>query len=112
MATPVGAPPGARPTHDVPRLDAPERVGPVPVAQAKWLGAGIASGPCASVALSYLGGYDPVGVWDLPLLWLFWLVALTGCLVLAFVRPGGLHAGQWVAVWADYSLRPGKAVWK
>jgi hypothetical protein len=98
--------------HPVPRLDAPDRVWLLPAPQAKWLGAGVFSGPLVAQALAFLGGYGPADVWGLPAVWIAWLVgALVGA-VGAFWRPGGLHVGAWAAVLADWLLVPRRATWR
>jgi hypothetical protein len=102
-----------RPRHEVPRLDAPERIGPLPASLAKWLGAGVVSGPLLSQLLAVLSpDYTLVSVWNLPVLWLFWGLIFAGCATVAFVRPGGLHLAQWWVVLVDFHLRQRKAVWR
>jgi hypothetical protein len=79
--------------HPVPRLDAPDRVWLLPAPQAKWLGAGVFSGPLVAQALVVLGGYGPADVWSLPVVWIAWLAgALVGALG-AFWRPCGPPGG-------------------
>jgi hypothetical protein len=98
--------------HPVPRLDAPDRVWLLPAPQAKWLGAGVFSGPLVAQALAVLGGYGPADVWSLPVVWLAWLAgAIVGALG-AFWRPGGLHVGEWAAVLTDWLLVPRRATWR
>ena len=98
--------------HPVPRLDAPDRVWLLPAPQAKWLGAGLFSGPLAAQLLAVLGGYSPAAVWGLPVVWLVWLAGLAFGALGAFWRPGGLHVGQWLGVLVDWLLVPRRAVWK
>jgi hypothetical protein len=98
--------------HPVPRLDAPDRVWLLPAPQAKWLGAGLFSGPLAAQLLAVLGGYSPAAVWGLPVVWLVWLAGLAFGALGAFWRPGGLHVGQWLGVLVDWLLVPRRAAWK
>jgi hypothetical protein len=98
--------------HPVPRLDAPDRVWLLPAPQAKWLAAGVFSGPLAAQVLALLGGYGPADVWGLPVVWLAWTIGLLLGAAGAFWRPGGLHAGQWAAALAGFVLAPRRAVWK
>jgi hypothetical protein len=98
--------------HPVPRLDAPDRVWLLPTPVAKWLGAGLFSGPLAAQLLVFFDGQSPVAVWGD---WRVWLVWLTGMLlggVGAFYRPGGVHLGGWANALVDYHLLPQRAVWK
>ena len=98
--------------HGAPRLDSPDRLWLLPAPQAKWLGAGLFSGPLLAQLLGSLGGYGPSEVWSQPIVWLVWLTgALVGA-VGAFWRPGGLHVGAWAAVLADWLLVPRRAVWR
>ena len=98
--------------HPVPRLDAPDRIWLLPTAQAKWLGAGLFSGPLVAQALSLLEGIAPAAVWGDARVWVAWLIGLAlGCLG-AFYRPGGRHLGQWAGTLLDYHLRPRRATWQ
>ena len=65
--------------HPVPRLDAPDRLWLLPAPQAKWLAAGIFTGPLAAQLLVFFGGEDPAGVWSLLALWLVWGLAASPC---------------------------------
>ena len=96
----------------VPRLDRPDRLWLLPAPQAKWLGAGVFSGPLLAQFLAFLGGYGPADVWSLPVVWLSWLAGAIVGAIGAFWRPGGLHGGAWAGVLTDWSLSPRKAVWK
>jgi hypothetical protein len=98
--------------HAVPRLDAPDRLWLLPAPQAKWLGAGLFSGPLVAQLLASVGGYGPTAVWGLAPVWAVWLVGLALGAVGAFWRPGGLHAGQWASVLVDWLLVPRRAVWR
>jgi hypothetical protein len=98
--------------HGVPRLDSPDRLWLLPAPQAKWLAAGLFSGPLAAQFLVFFGGYGPSEVWGLPVVWVLWALGLAVGLVGAFVRPGGLHVGAWAAVLVDWLLVPRRAVWK
>ena len=98
--------------RNVPRLDSPDRLWLLPAPQAKWLGAGLFSGPLLAQLLGSLGGYGPSEVWSQPIVWLVWLTgALVGA-VGAFWRPGGLHVGVWAAVLVNFVLVPRRAVWR
>jgi hypothetical protein len=98
--------------HGVPRLDAPDRLWLLPAPVAKWLGAGLFSGPLLAQLLAFLGGYGPAAVWGLPVVWLVWLAGLIVGAVGAFWRPGGLHVGTWASTLVTYALCPRRAVWK
>ena len=98
--------------HGVPRLDRPDRLWLLPAPQAKWLGAGLFSGPLLAQLLAFLGGYGPADVWSLPVVWLVWLCGLIVGAVGAFWRPGGLHVGEWAAVLVNFVLVPQRAIWK
>jgi hypothetical protein len=98
--------------RNVPRLDSPDRLWLLPAPQAKWLGAGVFSGPLLAQLLAFFGGYTPESVWSLPVVWLVWLAGTIVGAVGAFWRPGGLHLGEWTAALVDYVLVPRKAVWK
>src|SRR5688572_29744712 len=98
--------------HPVPRLDAPDRLWLLPAPQAKWLGAGVFTGPLAAQLLVFFGGYDPAGVWSLLALWLVWGLGVLCGAVGAFHRPGGLHLGQWAAVAVNWLLVPRRATWR
>jgi hypothetical protein len=98
--------------HGVPRLDRPDRVWLLPAPQAKWLVAGVFSGPLLAQFLAFLGGYGPSEVWSLAVVWLVWLCGLIVGTVGAFWRPGGLHLGEWTAALVNYALVPRRAVWK
>jgi hypothetical protein len=95
----------------VPRLDSPDRLWLLPAPQAKWLGAGVFSGPLLAHLLAFLGGYSPEAVWSLPAVWLIWLAGIIVGAVGAFWRPGGLHLGAWAAALVNYALVPRRAVW-
>jgi len=98
--------------HPVPRLDAPDRLWLLPAPQAKWLGAGLFSGPLLAQLLAFFGGYGPTDVWGLPAVWIAWLAGLLVGAVGAFWRPGGLHLGRWASVLVDWLLVPKNAVWR
>jgi hypothetical protein len=98
--------------HPVPRLDAPDRLWLLPAPQAKWLGAGLFSGPLAAQLLVFFAGYGPAAVWGLPAVWLVWLAGLVLGAAGAFWRPGGLHVGQWLGVLVDWLLVPRRCVWR
>lgn len=97
--------------HPVPRLDAPDRVWLLPAPAAKWLGAGVFSGPLAAQLLAFFGGLG-VDAWGLWQVWAIWLVGLVLGPVGAFWRPGGLHVGRWASIRLDFALLPRRAVWK
>src|ERR687886_2318246 len=98
-------PPTAAPErlwHAVPRLDPPDRVWLLPAPMAKWLAAGLFSGPLVAQVLAFFGGAGPVAVWGDWRVWVIWLVGLLlGC-VGACCRPGGRHLGQWANTIIDY----------
>ena len=98
--------------HGVPRLDSPDRLWLLPAPQAKWLGAGLISGPLVAQLLVFFGGYGRADVWSLPVVWAVWALGLVLGALGAFLRPGGLHVGEWVAVLVDYVLVPRRAVWR
>ena len=98
--------------HHVPRLDAPDRLWLLPAPQAKWLGAGAASGPVAAQVLTLVAGLGPVDVWGDWRVWVAWFIGLLIGLAGAFYRPGGRHLGQWAGTLLDYHLRPKRATWK
>lgn len=94
-----------------PRLDSPDRLWLLPAPQAKWLGAGLFSGPLLAQLLAFFGGYGPSDVWSLPVVWAVWLAGLVAGAVGAFYRPGGLHLGEWVSALVNYALVPRRATW-
>jgi hypothetical protein len=98
--------------RNVPRLDSPDRLWLLPAPQAKWLGAGLASGPVASQVFAVTTGHGPVLVWGDWQVWVIWAIGLTAGCVGAFYRPGGRHLGQWMGTLLDYHLRPRRATWK
>ncbi len=97
--------------HNVPRLDAPDKFGPLPAPVARWLAAGLFSGPVVSQLLVFGGGANPTAVWNDPALWLLWACGLLLGGVGAFVRPAGLHLGQWGSILVAYVLVPRRLVW-
>lgn len=98
-------------THMTPRLDAPDRVWLIPLPVAKWLVAGGLSGPVADTVYAALHGSSHAAAWNEPVVWLVWVVGLVLSCVGAFVRPGGVDAVRWLAVYVDYLLVPRRAVW-
>lgn len=98
--------------HPVPRLDAPDRLWLLPAPVAKWLGAGVFSGPVLAQLLALVWGINPADAWSIWYVWLVWCVGLLVGAVGAFWRPGGLHVGQWASVRLDYALLPRRCVWK
>ena len=98
--------------HPVPRLDAPDRVWLLPAPQAKWLGAGVFSGPLLAQLLALFGGYGPAEVWGVWWVWGVWLAGVSVGAVGAFWRPGGLHFGRWASTLIDFALVPRRATWK
>ena len=98
--------------HGVPRLDRPDRLWLLPAPQAKWLGAGLFSGPLLAQLLAFPGGYGPANVWSLPVVWLVWLTGAIVGAVGACWRPGGLHVGAWASALVNYVLCPRRSVWK
>ena len=98
--------------HQVPRLDACDRLWLLPLPVAKWLGGGLATGPLVEYGYATLYGLPLDQGWNEPLVWLIWAFALVGAAIGAFVRPGGLDAAQWGAVLVAYMLVPRRAVWR
>jgi hypothetical protein len=97
--------------HGVPRLDTPDKLWLLPAPVAKWLGAGVSSGPVLAQWFVFFGGQTPEGVWSLPVVWLVWLAGMLVGALGAFWRPGGLNVAQWPAVLVDWTLVPRKTVW-
>lgn len=97
--------------HRVPRLDAPGRVWLLPLPVARWLVAGVLSGPAMNTALSFFQGIPQEQAWGTPVVWVAWLLGLALSCVGAFVRPGGIHAARWAVILVDYQLVPRRAVW-
>ena len=98
--------------HAVPRLDAPDRLWLLPLPVAKWLGAGLVTGPLVEYGYATVYALPLDQGWNEPLVWLVWALAGVLAAIGAFVRPGGLDAAQWVTVLAAYSLVPRRAVWR
>lgn len=95
--------------HTVPRLDADDKVGPLPMSVARWLGAGVFAGPLVAF-LFEARRIDPPGqTWGDWRVWALWALSLAIGTVGALWRPGGLHLGQWASGWIDYTLMPRRA---
>jgi hypothetical protein len=101
-----------RRVHPVPRLDTPDRIGPLPMRQTLWTGLGLAFGPLFGLAVAWWLAMDPVRVWDQWWAVAAWVVVFVACVGFAFVRPGGLDARQWAVVVLDYVLRPKRTCWR
>jgi hypothetical protein len=98
--------------HPVPRLDAPDRLWLLPAPVAKWLAAGVFSGPVLAQLLAFFQGFAPADAWSLWYVWAAWCVGIVVGVLGAFWRPGGRHVGQWAGTLLDFVLVPRRAVWK
>lgn len=80
----------------VPRLDAPDKFGRIPVRLLAWIGAGIATGPLVAPLVAWLHDAPLADGWGYPLTWLIWLVGLTFGILGACCRPHGLEVSTWL----------------
>ena len=83
----------------VPRLDAGDRLGLVPLRLVVWIGGGIAVGPLAATACAVLFRVDILAAYTLPLVWAVWLAGIAVGLLGGCCRPCGLDLAQWAEVW-------------
>ena len=98
--------------HPVPRLDAPDRLWLLPASVAKWLAAGVFSGPVLAQLLALVWGISPADAWSLWYVWAVWIAGLVVGAAGAFWRPGGRHVGQWAGTLLDFALTTRRASWK
>lgn len=96
--------------HPVPRLDAPDKIGRLPLRVVVWLGAGLASGPIVSLAVAWWHGASPGDGWGYPATWLLWLVGLGIGAAGALYQPHGLDLSQWLLLaglgWWEQHMGP------
>lgn len=94
-----------------PLLDVPDRLGPFPRDKVLWCVAGFV-GPAMVVGLlAPFSDIEAVVDAHLALFIAVWLFGVVAGALLAFARPGGLNAAQWVAVLSDHLLRPKNTSW-
>lgn len=98
--------------HAVPQLGRPDTLWLLPAPAAKWLAAGLFSGPLAAQLLVFAGGMTPPAAWSVWWVWAVWAAGLLVAAVAAFWRPGGLDLARWAGVWLAWAATPKRAVWK